>query len=129
MPCRACKEGGKAEGKGEKASFSLRFFKSIFLRFYLFIHERHTERGRDIGRGRSRLPMEPDMGLDPRTPRSRPEPTADPQPMSHTGVPRFIYFREKICISCERGEGKNLFADFPLTMEPDTGFNPRTLRY
>ena len=28
----------------------------VFLRFYLFIHERHTERGRDIGRGRSRLP-------------------------------------------------------------------------
>ena len=29
----------------------------FFLRFYLFIHERHTERGRDIGRGRSRLPV------------------------------------------------------------------------
>ena len=27
----------------------------IFLRFYLFIHERHRERGRDMGRGRSRL--------------------------------------------------------------------------
>ena len=26
-------------------------------RFYLFIHERHTERGRDTGRGRSRLPV------------------------------------------------------------------------
>ena len=25
---------------------------------YLFIHERHTERGRDTGRGRSRLPAE-----------------------------------------------------------------------
>ena len=30
-------------------------------RFYLFIHER--QRGRDVGRGRSRLPV----GLDPRT--------------------------------------------------------------
>ena len=28
---------------------------SLFLRFYLFIHERHTERSRDTGRGRSRL--------------------------------------------------------------------------
>ena len=28
----------------------------FFLRFYLFIHERHKERGRNIGRGRSRLP-------------------------------------------------------------------------
>ena len=31
-------------------------FRFFFLRFYLFIHERHTERSRDIGRGRSRLP-------------------------------------------------------------------------
>ena len=29
----------------------------IFKRFYLFIHERHRERGRDIGKGRSRLPV------------------------------------------------------------------------
>ena len=29
--------------------------RDFFLRFYLFIHVRHTERGRDIGRGRSRL--------------------------------------------------------------------------
>ena len=28
----------------------------LFLIFYLFIHERHTERGRDTDRGRSRLP-------------------------------------------------------------------------
>ena len=36
----------------------------------------NTSRGR--GRGRSRLPVEePDMGLDPRTPGSRPEPKAD----------------------------------------------------
>ena len=27
----------------------------FFLRFYLFIHERHRERGRDTGRRRSRL--------------------------------------------------------------------------
>ena len=31
---------------------------NLFLkRFYLFIHERHTERGRDTGRRRSRLPV------------------------------------------------------------------------
>ena len=32
------------------------FFFSFFKRFYLFNHKRHRERGRDIGRGRSRLP-------------------------------------------------------------------------
>ena len=31
-------------------------FFLFFLIFYLFIYERHTERGRDTGRGRSRLP-------------------------------------------------------------------------
>ena len=40
----------------------------IFKRFYLFIHERHTERGRDIGRQRRRLPGELGVVLDPRTP-------------------------------------------------------------
>ena len=66
--------------------------KDSFLRFYLFIHERHTERGRDIGRGRSRLhegsPMwEPDVGPHPRTPGSLPEPKTDTQPLSHPGAP------------------------------------------
>ena len=31
-------------------------FLSLFKRYYLFIHERHRERGRDTGRGRTRLP-------------------------------------------------------------------------
>ena len=33
----------------------LLIFFNLFLRFYLFIHETHTERGWDTGRGRSRL--------------------------------------------------------------------------
>ena len=37
-----------------------------------------TQAGRGSGRGRSRLPAEePDVGLDPITPESRPEPKAD----------------------------------------------------
>ena len=48
------------------------------------------DRGRDIGRGRgrSRLPREPDAGFDPRTPGSGPKPKADGQPLCHPGVPR-----------------------------------------
>ena len=69
----------------------------FFKRFYLFIHERHTERGRVIGRGRSKLHAvnlmgvggaKHDMGLlDPRAPGSLPEPKAEAQPLSHPGAP------------------------------------------
>ena len=50
---------------------------------------RATEKGRDIGRGRHRQApeREPDVGLDPRTPGSQPEPKADAEPLSHPGVP------------------------------------------
>ena len=62
------------------------FNQTIFLKIYVFIHERHKERerGRGIGRGRGRLlagsPMwDSILG-------SRPEPKADVQPQSHPGV-------------------------------------------
>ena len=42
---------------------------------------RDTERKREIDRG------EPDVGLDPRTSGSCPEPKADAQPLSHSGIP------------------------------------------
>ena len=34
---------------------------------------------------------EPDAGLNPRTLGSRPEPKADAQPLSHSGVPTFYH--------------------------------------
>ena len=51
------------------------------------------ERSRDTGRGRSRLPAcgEPDVGLDPRTPGSCPEPKTDAQPLSPPGVPKSFF--------------------------------------
>ena len=63
----------------------LKYFIIIF-KFYLFIHERHTERSRDTSRGRSRLPVGSPTG-ELRTPGSQPEPLADAQPLSHPGVP------------------------------------------
>ena len=48
---------------------------------------RDTQRGRDIGRGRSKIQAgEPDAGLDLRTLGSQPEPKADTQPLSHPGA-------------------------------------------
>ncbi|CAD7685649.1 unnamed protein product [Nyctereutes procyonoides] len=36
--------------------------------------------------------QKPNVGLNPRTPGSPPEPKADTQPLSHPGIPRFHYF-------------------------------------
>ena len=38
---------------------------------------------------------EPDVGLDPRTPGSQPEPKADAQPLSHPGAPKVDLFNSK----------------------------------
>ena len=56
-------------------------------RFYLFTHERHTERQRHRQRERDKQdPLrEPDVGLDPSTPGSRPEPKAE---LNHAGIPK-----------------------------------------
>ena len=34
---------------------------------------------------------EPDVGLNPRTPGSQPEQKADAQPLSHSGIPEWIF--------------------------------------
>ena len=49
------------------------------------------ERSRDIGRGRSRLHAESDMGLEPRTPGSHPGLKAGTKPLSHSEIPE-TYF-------------------------------------
>ena len=56
------------------------FFKDLI---NLFV--RDPERGRDRERERQ---GEPDAGLDPRAPRSHPEPKADAQLLSRPGVPK-----------------------------------------
>ena len=59
----------------------------FFLRFYLFIPERHRERQTYRGKEKQAPCREPDVGLGTRTPGSRPEPKADAQPLSHSGIP------------------------------------------
>ena len=48
-----------------------------FVRFYLFIHERHRERQRPKQREKQAPFREPNVGLDPGSPRSRPGPRAE----------------------------------------------------
>ena len=51
-----------------------------------------TERERQRHRQREKQApcREHDVGLDPETPGSPPEPKADTQPLSHLGIPKFI---------------------------------------
>ena len=59
-------------------------------RFYLFIHEKHTEgRGRQRYRQREKQAScrELDVGLDPGTPGSCPGPKAGAKLLSHPGIP------------------------------------------
>ena len=51
---------------------------------------RDTEKDRDIGRGRSRLPVG-DLG-------SPPEPKADAQPLSHPGIRKLIFLIQRFKI-------------------------------
>ena len=51
--------------------------------------QRHREREKQAPR------REPDVGLDPGTPGSCPEPKADAQPLSHPGCPVIIFLKKK----------------------------------
>ena len=65
-------------------------FFIIFLRFYLFIHDRHREREAETqaeGEAGS-MHREPDVGLDPGTPGSRPGPKTGAKPLRHPGIPK-----------------------------------------
>ena len=64
---------------------------SCFLNFFflkiLFIHERERERQTYRQREKQAPCREPDLGLDPQTPGSRPGPKAGAKPLSHPGIP------------------------------------------
>ena len=59
------------------------------------------ERGRDTGRGRSRLPAGSLMQDGSRTPGSCPEPKADAQPLSYPGIPESKIFIPKYILSLQ----------------------------
>ena len=55
--------------------------------FFLFFFIHEAQREAETQREMWAPCREPDAGLDPRTPESRPEPKADTQPLSHPGAP------------------------------------------
>ena len=62
----------------------------FFQDFIFFTHERHRE-AETQAEGEAGSMQEPDAGLDPRTPGSRPEPRADTPPLSHPGAPGLLF--------------------------------------
>ena len=56
-------------------------------RYFVYLFTRDTQRETETQAEREQAPRgEPDVGLDPRTPGSCPEPKADVQPLSHLGI-------------------------------------------
>ena len=53
--------------------------------------ERERERQRHRRREKQVLCREPDVGLDPGTPGSRPGPKAGTKPLSHPGIPYTVF--------------------------------------
>ena len=61
-------------------------------RFYLFIHERQREEETQA-EGEAGSMREPDVRLDPGTSGSGPEPKAEAQPLSHSGLRIILIFK------------------------------------
>ena len=59
--------------------------------------ERQRERQRHRQREKQAPCWEPDVGLDPGTPGSRPEPKGDAQPLSHPDIPIALDFYHDTC--------------------------------
>ena len=55
------------------------------------MRDTHTERQRHRQWEKQALCKKPDVGLDPRTPGSRPRLKAGAQPLSHPGIPRCTF--------------------------------------
>ena len=58
-------------------SFFLSFFKNLFIYLRERVHAREGEGAEEEGQADSPLSMGLNAGLDPRTPRSQPEPKSD----------------------------------------------------
>ena len=80
---------GRRRKDGKMAFNCISNFFLSFLRFYLFIHERHTERGRNIGRGRGMLPVGSLIqdSIPGRWDHNLNQRCLDTQPLNHLGVP------------------------------------------
>ena len=59
---------------------------------FIYLFMRDTKRERHRQREKQAPCRKPDVGLDPGTPGSQPEPKAGAQPMSHPGAPVYCQY-------------------------------------
>ena len=75
------------------------------LKFFLFIYDSHTHREREREREAETqeegeagsMHREPDVGLDPGSPGSRPGPKAGAKPLRHAGIPHYSFLKINMC--------------------------------
>ena len=77
-------------GGGESERENIYIFKYFI---YLFMRDREKEAETQ---GKQAPCREPDVGLNPGTPGSHPEPKANAQPLSHPGVPSVLASCQKL---------------------------------
>ena len=81
---------------------------------------RQTERGRDAGQREKQAPCgEPDMGLNPGTLGSHPEPKTDAQLLSHPDVPELVGFK-KIVLCTHTQLGRLVYSSNTRHQDGDT---------
>ena len=79
---------GVSGDKDEYAKLRRGFFFKDFI--YLLMRDTHTEKQRHRQREKHAPCRDPDVGLDPRTPGSRPGLKAGTKLLSHPGIPRRV---------------------------------------
>ena len=94
---------------------------------------RDTKKDRERQKEKQASCRKPDMGLDPGTPRSHPEPKADAQPLRHPGIPKkffktiYVFIHERHTRGGGRGQKHRQREKQAPCREPDVGLDPRSL--
>ena len=96
------------------------------------MREREKEKQRHRQREKQAPCRKSDVGLNPRTPGSRPGPLAGTKPLSHPGIPplsKILFISERVYEhkqgGVDRAEGKRE-ADSPVNRESKVRLDPRT---